>query len=337
MATINERLLSEAVRHQVHLLRFANGETARIVRTLVELERRLSARLAARLVRIEARGRDLGPRVTARIEAMLREVRETVLEFFGGIQQSFGGRMRDAAKIEARHQQRMLQRAFASAQVAALPNLNTVAAIVNQFPIRGMAFAQWVETGADRTAARIQSAVRLGIVEGRTLDEIVRDLRQSVGGTAHGLRFLVSTTTNHVMTQARESVFVANERLLEGVQWVSTLDSRTTDICIQRDGNVYPVGDGPRPPAHGSCRSTTVAVIKGAEEFFGERASMFGPVPERVTYADWFKGLSAAQQNEIIGKTRGIAYRAGKITLADLADPTTGRSLTLRELGLLDG
>lgn len=41
--------------------------------------------------------------------------------------------------------------------------------------------------------------------------------------------------------------------------WVSVLDSHTTVICQQRDGNVYTYGEGPEPPAHIGCRSSTVA------------------------------------------------------------------------------
>ena len=40
--------------------------------------------------------------------------------------------------------------------------------------------------------------------------------------------------------------------------WVSVLDSHTTQICIDRDGNVYVYGEGPEPPAHIGCRSSTV-------------------------------------------------------------------------------
>jgi len=41
--------------------------------------------------------------------------------------------------------------------------------------------------------------------------------------------------------------------------WVSVLDSRTTQICTDRNGNVYIYGSGPTPPAHINCRSSIIA------------------------------------------------------------------------------
>jgi hypothetical protein len=40
-------------------------------------------------------------------------------------------------------------------------------------------------------------------------------------------------------------------------QWASILDSRTSEVCRTRDGNIYVVGEGPLPPAHPNCRSRT--------------------------------------------------------------------------------
>lgn len=40
--------------------------------------------------------------------------------------------------------------------------------------------------------------------------------------------------------------------------WISVLDDATTDICRSRNGNVYRYGEGPLPPAHIRCRSSTI-------------------------------------------------------------------------------
>jgi hypothetical protein len=63
------------------------------------------------------------------------------------------------------------------------------------------------------------------------------------------------------------------------VQWVSTLDSRTTEICIALDGlqwtlpDYEPIGhkvDFPGAIAHWGCRSTQIAVVKSWEELGGK-------------------------------------------------------------------
>lgn len=89
--------------------------------------------------------------------------------------------------------------------------------------------------------------------------------------------------------------------------------------CQARDGTVYPVNSGPRPPAHPNCRSTTTYVLKSFKELgvdlpeFSEstRASMDGQVPAKLTYNEWLKGKDAAFQNDVLGPTRAKLFRAG--------------------------
>ena len=45
------------------------------------------------------------------------------------------------------------------------------------------------------------------------------------------------------------------------VLWVSVLDARTSDICINLDGSIFAIDEGPRPPAHFNCRSIVVPLF----------------------------------------------------------------------------
>ena len=69
--------------------------------------------------------------------------------------------------------------------------------------------------------------------------------------------------------------------MIKGVAWVSTLDGRTSPICQARDGIVFPVSSGPRPPAHPNCRSTTAPVLRTWKELgvddFPEAPEAFRP------------------------------------------------------------
>jgi hypothetical protein len=51
------------------------------------------------------------------------------------------------------------------------------------------------------------------------------------------------------------------ERLFSEELYVATLDSRTTPICRSLDGKKFPIGVGPKPPLHFSCRSVRVALL----------------------------------------------------------------------------
>ena len=82
--------------------------------------------------------------------------------------------------------------------------------------------------------------------------------------------------------------------LYETYQWVSVLDSATTDICRSRDGNIYRYGDGPVPPAHYRCRSTIVPVIITA-------------TADMPTFAKWLPTLPAHVRQDVFGKRRAGA------------------------------
>ena len=119
--------------------------------------------------------------------------------------------------------------------------------------------------------------------------------------------FRSRTTVTEASASAREATYAANADVLRGVQIVATLDSRTTQVCRHYDGKVFPVNEGPRPPFHFNCRTTTAPVTKSWSEIaaghkaapgspivaalaqvpLGARASMSGEVPVQLTYAEW--------------------------------------------------
>ena len=134
-------------------------------------------------------------------------------------------------------------------------------------------------------------------------------------------------------------MYAGNADLIKGVRWVSTLDGRTSPICRARDGVIYDVDKGPRPPAHWNCRSTTVPVLRSWRELGipadeaspGTRASMDGQVPSDMTYQQWLKSKPAAFQDETLGKAKGRLFRSGGLTLDRFVN-NKGREYTLDEL-----
>jgi len=150
---------------------------------------------------------------------------------------------------------------------------------------------------------------------------------------------MVRTAINHTVTAAREIYYEQNDDIVKGVQWVSTLDGRTSAICRARDGEVYPQGKGPRPPAHIGCRSATVPVIKSLRELGldvddvpeSTRASMNGQVSGSETYQTWLKKQPAAFQDDVLGKTKGQLFRKGGVTLDRFVD-RNGVELNLDDL-----
>jgi len=116
-----------------------------------------------------------------------------------------------------------------------------------------------------------------------------------------------------------------------------------SEICQARDGMVFPVDSGPRPPAHIGCRSSTTPILRSAREMGislpdappSTRASLDGQVPATTTYGEWLRARPAAEQDEILGVTKGRLFRAGGVDVRDFVD-TRGKVYTLAELRTRD-
>ena len=128
---------------------------------------------------------------------------------------------------------------------------------------------------------------------------------------------IVRTTVNQVTNTASQSVYKANPDVTEEYRYIATLDSRTTPVCRDLDGQVFKYNQGPVPPQHFGCRSTTVAVVNYKKWDFtpppaGKRASVGGAVPANTTYGKWLYGERAkgskfepgAEQIAALGKQK---------------------------------
>ena len=167
---------------------------------------------------------------------------------------------------------------------------------------------------AEAEAKRLNQVVRSGLLSGDTTPEIVRELVGNLkkdqkgslsqllaqGGAAtksanNQVMTIVRTTVNQVTNTASQAVYKANPDVTEEYRYVATLDSRTSPVCRDLDGQVFKYNQGPVPPQHFGCRSTTVAVVNYKKWDFtpppaGKRASVGGPVPANTTYGKWLYG-----------------------------------------------
>lgn len=94
------------------------------------------------------------------------------------------------------------------------------------------------------------------------------------------------TAVSYVANRARQKVYNANADIVKKLQYVATLDSRTTLICAWRDGKIYDLGKEPTIPAHFRCRSVLVAYFDNDEEGASASATVqFLPVLHSATFA----------------------------------------------------
>ena len=338
---LTDDLLAVQVGHQIGLHRLATG----LVQKIVALLNRTDADLVRRIERSQT---EAGNWTAERIARLLEDVRRINVEAYRAIQRQLTGDLQDLAEYEVQYQMELFEHTVPVELNWRTPTLPQLRAAVNSRPFQGSLLREWVAGMEQGRARRLREAIRIGYVEGETVQQLVRRVRGTqAAGYSDGVlavsrrsaETIVRTAVAHTATAAREVLYETNADLIKGVEWVSTLDLRTTPVCRARDGRVWPPGEGPRPPAHLNCRSTTVPVLKSWRDLGidleeappGTRASMNGQVAADLTYGEWLRRQSAAVQEDVLGVAKARLFRAGGLTMDRFVD-STGRAYTLAEL-----
>jgi SPP1 gp7 family putative phage head morphogenesis protein len=342
MTTANESIQDAAVRHAIGLQRYTSGELQRMMALL----NRVDADIAAIMQKYDPT--DVAPRYAEqRLEKMLVAIRELNAEVYDAFVKALSGDMRDLAAYEAAFQAKLIEQAIPVDFDVVKPPPAQVRAAALARPFQGRLLREWGKDLEASAFAKVRDSIRIGFVEGETIDQLVRRIRgtrvnQFKDGileiTRRNAEALVRTAVSHTANSARDDVFAANEDIIKGWRFVATLDSRTSATCRGLDGQVFPLGKGPKPPRHWNCRSTTVPVLKTWREMGidadeappSTRASMNGQVPATETYDSWLRKQPREFQDDVLGPTKAKLFRAG-LTL-DRFTNRAGDELTLEQL-----
>lgn len=347
MATVNENLLDNAVSHAIDLQHYSNGEVRKMLAILNKADRQLSIELIAALERLPPESFTV-----QRLDALLQDVNKLNGGTYQSIKNEFGTDLLDLTRTEASYQYDLFQHVIpvdvSITKVA--PEAVYAAAVARPFQIskdKAIDLSSYLEGLSVGRAASIRDAIKLGFVTGETTDQIVRRImgtksRNYADGLMESSRQhiegMVRTSINHLSSFTAQRFYAANSDIVKGWQFVATLDGRTTITCASLSGKIFPIGQGPKPPLHVGCRSTSVAIIRSyrelgidIDEFVGTRSSMDGQIAADISFTDWLRSKPASFQNEILGATRGRLFRANEIEV-DKFTNNKGKVYTLEEL-----
>jgi SPP1 gp7 family putative phage head morphogenesis protein len=337
-------VFSASLRHAIYQQRFSTHVVQQIIKLLNRSDRDLADQLRIRLARLT----DRGPLTTRRLEEVLTEIRALNARAYQAVERQLSATLKDFAGYEVQFQAGMVSRYLPAGANFTAPPASLVAEAATAEPLRGKLLREWVEELSEAKYIRVRDAIRLGVVEGQTTDDIVRRI---VGTRAanysdglmdidrRGAQALVRTAVNDVATKARDAVYEENDDIIESVEWVATLDDRTCPTCAPLDGEKFALGEGPRPPRHVNCRCTTVPVFKAEFDLLSKddltRTSKGDEGPEKVratlTYDRWLRNQSAGFQDDALGATRGALFRRGDLSVDRFVN-RNGDQLTLDEL-----
>lgn len=328
MATTNEALRDSVVRHSVYLAKYGEGLADKVVALLNSADADIVAKIAAGLTT------QLSEK---RLKELLEEVRALNSDVYGRIFDKVEGELTEQATATAEYEAKALTENIPVEYRATLPSPAKLKVLATTSPIDGHLLKSWTDQMDANRLGRVEKEIRLGILQGETIDQIVSRIRGTKANkykdgilekSRQSVKSMVLTANATVAAQAREETWKANAKIIKALMWVATLDSRTSPVCQSRDGKTWPMGEPhPTTPAHIRCRSLLIPVTKSFDEMGipkkeisrTARASMDGAVPASTTYEDWLARQSEERQNDALdGKARGDLYRSGKLPFNEL-------------------
>lgn len=221
------------------------------------------------------------------------------------------------------------------------------AALADPITATGQKLEVFLDEWTERQAKAVSNLIGKGYSTGWTNQQMIQAINGTkAAGYADGIvanagtaaEAVVRTAVQHVASAARMETWARNSDVVTGYRFIATLDGKTTQICRSLDGRIFKLGEGPVPPLHIRCRSTTVAEVSDEFAFLDEgatRSSATGYVDANQTYYGWLKNQPAEFQADAIGETRAKLLRDGGLSAEEFARLNLGRNfqpMTLDEM-----
>lgn len=342
MATVNEKLLSEIVAHEIEVLGYGNFLTKKIVNILNKSDENIFAKLNKIIDELPSKSINV-----KKVDRLLQPIVKANNKAYSEARLELQNEMQEFVNQEVDFQTEIVNKESPAKIKTISPEQVYSAALAK--PFQGELLSEFFSKLSSQKQTLINNTVRMGLIEGKSTNEIVKQIRGTkqlqfkdgiLAITRRNAESVVLTSLAHFQNFAQESLYDANDDIIKGFRYTSTLDTRTTELCASRDGNYYEI-DAAKPaiPAHYRCRSRYVPVLKSfrelgldADEFTpSTRASMDGQVPNKLTYSDWLGGQSVDRQNKVLGIEKAKLFRDGGLTL-DKFVSSSGSVFTLDEL-----
>ena len=278
---------------------------------------------------------------------------------WGRVTDTLNGGLTSMTQAEALSSAAELSDALPFNWISQLPSPELLNQVVFEKPFNGQIMSQWfgqLEKGAQDN---MYEAFRIGMIEGKSIPQMTKDLLVrsydsfsggSVNKVFANAEATARTAANIASTNTRIVFAEENSDVISGVEYIATLDDRTSMICMSLHGTVYPVDDiGPVPPQHYNCRSTLGYITKSWDElgfeggrevefkqrFREEGASrMDGKVVAPPDFDTWLKTQSPERQDRLLGPVRAELWRSGKVQKISGFVAANGSTTPLTGLGV---
>ncbi|MCX5832004.1 MAG: minor capsid protein [Deltaproteobacteria bacterium] len=364
--SIPKKLMNSAVKSQTALDQYSHHLNIKVQGLLKAAEDEIAGKLA----QIDPSGPTMTAWKKNRLVQLNEEIKKILDRIFQKITNDINNRLTETATTQADSIVKSFNKAVGVDLFKVTLTPDVVKGIAENTMIDGKIIGDWwlkqstdLQNRLSASMAEGTMKIQIGMLQGETVGQLIGRIRGTATSpgvmslTKRQATALVRTSVMSVANATRMETFKANADVLDGFEWIATLDKRTTLECAALDGKRFdmdmkPVGHNkayPAIPAHWGCRCCLVPVTKSWAELAGpkspltskqiksldnipagERASMNGPVPAQA-YDAWLKDQPATTQEEILGTGRFDLWKREKLDMADLIN-NKGRPIPLEVL-----
>ena len=276
---ISDDFADRVIGHALDLQRVKEESRGGVLTMLQRLEASLTGDLAASDPTRPART----AYQQARLEALLKQTKGTIETAYKDISKVNAGDLKELAGIESSYAMTLVNKTVGANVMSVVLSPQQLEALASNTLIDKAPSAAWWSRQGVALQNRFADQMREGMLRGETLEQLTRRVRGTkeknyedgvMDLSKRQAEALVRTSIQTVSNQAQLETYKANSDVVKGIQWVATLDKRTTITCrgldgLQWDLDYNPIGHNkpfPGPTAHWGCRSTQISILKSWEE-----------------------------------------------------------------------
>lgn len=160
---------------------------------------------------------------------------------------------------------------------------------VISFNWSGVPFSERIWSNHDALVKNLRTELTQGIIQGDSVDKIARRMRQKFNSSVFQSQRLMRTESARVISSAQEKIY-QDSGVVQELIYTATLDSKTSEICRDRDTKRWKIDDPKRPkiPAHPNCRSAWIPAVKEYEPK-KRKDNETGKIINYKNYEEWSK------------------------------------------------
>lgn len=156
----------------------------------------------------------------------------------------------------------------------------------------GKVFSDRIWAEKDKLVNTLDDELTRAVLRGEDRQKAINNISRKLGVSKSNAGRLVMTESAAIGEMVKQQCF--EDLDVEKYEIVATLDTRTSDICRELDGEVFDMDKFrvgvTAPPFHPRCRSTTAPYIEGLDTtraYRGEDGKTHITNEEGLTYSEW--------------------------------------------------